>query len=864
MSIIQISKIQQRAGNLVDLPQLDEAEIGFASDAKRVFIGKTTSGLENIEVLTSYSDITFSQIDGAVGNLNISNTTVANGQVLAYDGTNWVNRGGDAGGLVDLGEIGNVQIDGGSVGYTIETDGLGNLSWTPKGTITAYIEDVSQANPGVITSTTENFLTSGQEVTITGAVGMIELNGGTYYANVLSSTTFSLYSDTSLTTPVDTSAFTDYAFSSVASTDTSNKRVTVGNSQVFSLNDPVRFTGNMDSATSLINTTSTYYVNALPTTTTIVLSDTIYANGVAGPEKPIGTTTGLTANVYGVGGRAVASIGGGGTSAAQGSNTSVQYNNSGVIDGDGDFVWDFSTNKTLTINGNANVGNLNATSSVVASRLISNVATGTTPIVVDSTTRVANLNVSYANVADNSVVGNLTTGNYFPALVSTSATGNKPLNVSGSYTFDTANAKFVAGNVEATYDVSGSTLTGGLTTAAQPNVTSLGTLTSLEVAGDITPDANVAYDLGNNTNRFRDLYLSGSSITLGFQDITSNATHTTFTNKVAADQFIGNVVGILSGDAGNISNVQGANVAGQVNFAATANTVAGANVSGTVALASVASTVSGAAQANITSLGTLSSLTVSGNVGAGNVNATGGVFTYVSGDGANLTSVPGQQITGEVDFAQVANSVAGANVSGQSANALVAGTVYTAAQPNITSTGTLTALTVSGLLDVLSGSIRADELTTGGVGNPGTITGNWTLAPGSKLESTYADLAEYYNGEEDYEPGTVVCFGGSKEIHISDVKGSRRVAGIVSTNPAYIMNQSQTGIPVAVALQGRVPCKVTGTCQKGDIMVSDGAGGATAWYHVATIMHPGMTLGKAIADKTNAELSIIEVAVGRL
>ena len=150
MSIIQISKIQQRAGNLVDLPQLDEAEIGFASDAKRVFIGKTTSGLENIEVLTSYSDITFSQIDGAVGNLNISNTTVANGQVLAYDGTNWVNRGGDAGGLVDLGEIGNVQIDGGSVGYTIETDGLGNLSWTPKGTITAYIEDVSQANPGVL------------------------------------------------------------------------------------------------------------------------------------------------------------------------------------------------------------------------------------------------------------------------------------------------------------------------------------------------------------------------------------------------------------------------------------------------------------------------------------------------------------------------------------------------------------------------------------------------------------------------------------------------------------------------------------------------------------------------------------------
>jgi len=903
MSIIQISKIQQRAGNLVDLPQLDEAEIGFASDAKRVFIGKTTSGLENIEVLTSYSDITFSQIDGAYGNLNISidANTAANsdGQVLAFDGTNWVNRGGDAGGLVDLGEISNVQIDGGSVGYTIETDGLGNLSWTPKGTITAYIEDVSQANPGVVTSSTENFLTSGQEVTITGAVGMTELNGGTYYANVLSSTTFSLYSDTSLTTPVDTSAFTDYAFSSVASTDTSNKRVTVGNSQVFSLNDPVRFTGNMDSATSLIDTTSTYYVNALPTGTTIVLSDTVYANGVAGPEKPIGTTTGLTANVYGVGGRAVASIGGGGTSAAQGSNTSVQYNNSGVIDGDGDFVWDFSSNKTLTITGNANISTNINTTNLNASRIFSNVATGTTPIVVDSTTRVANLNVDYANVADNSVVGNLTTGNYFPALVSTSATGNKPLNVSGSYTFDTANAKFVAGNVEATYDVSGSTLTGPLTTATQPNVTSLGTLTSLEVAGDITPDANVTYDLGNNTNRFRDLYLSGSSITLGFQEITSNATHTTFTNRVTADQFIGNVVGILSGDAGNISNVQGANVAGEVSFAATANAVAGGNVSGAVALATSATSANAVAGANV----------------------SGAVALATSATSAN--AVAGANVSGEVTFAATANAIAGANVSGQSANALVAGTVYTAAQPNITSVGTLSSLTVSanigagnvnatgkvfaptiegttvvtgtgGLsmpsggniagngsvnltgignisatgeinaIKLTGGEVQTSILTTGANTSAGTITGNWTLTSGSRLESTYADLAEYYKGEEAYEVGTVVCFGGTKEVHVSDVKGSRRVAGIVSTNPAYIMNQGCSGIPVAVALQGRVPCKVTDTCEKGDVMVSDGQGGATAWYHVATIMHPGMTLGKAIEDKTSKELSIIEVAVGRL
>ena len=80
MAIIQISKIQQRSGELVDLPQLDEAELGFASDAKRLFIGKEDPA-ENIEVLTSYSNISFSQLDGAKGNLDIDPDNVANGQV---------------------------------------------------------------------------------------------------------------------------------------------------------------------------------------------------------------------------------------------------------------------------------------------------------------------------------------------------------------------------------------------------------------------------------------------------------------------------------------------------------------------------------------------------------------------------------------------------------------------------------------------------------------------------------------------------------------------------------------------------------------------------------------------------------------
>ena len=83
----------------------------------------------------------------------------------------------------------------------------------------------------------------------------------------------------------------------------------------------------------------------------------------------------------------------------------------------------------------------------------------------------------------------------------------------------------------------------------------------------------------------------------------------------------------------------------------------------------------------------------SGTVTAPAFTANTGIFT---GNGSGLTALTGANVTGEVTFAATANAVAGANVSGQVANALVSGTVYTAAQPNITSVGTLTSVVVSG------------------------------------------------------------------------------------------------------------------------------------------------------------------------
>ena len=75
------------------------------------------------------------------------------------------------------------------------------------------------------------------------------------------------------------------------------------------------------------------------------------------------------------------------------------------------------------------------------------------------------------------------------------------------------------------------------------------------------------------------------------------------------------------------------------------------------------------------------------------------------------------------------------------------------------------------------------------------------------VDSTnYADLAEKYVGDKAYEPGTVVVFGGDEEITACTIKGDRKVAGVVSTNPAYLMNnelEGDTVLPLALTWQER-------------------------------------------------------------
>lgn len=143
----------------------------------------------------------------------------------------------------------------------------------------------------------------------------------------------------------------------------------------------------------------------------------------------------------------------------------------------------------------------------------------------------------------------------------------------------------------------------------------------------------------------------------------------------------------------------------------------------------------------------------------------------------------------------------------------------------------------------------------------GVITGNWSVASGSRLSATYADLAEYYEGDVDYDPGTVLVFGGDKEVTASTEMNDTRLAGVVTTHPAFVMNEEQTGIKVCVALAGRVPCKVIGRVKKGDMLTTSNTPGYAVKATTPTL---GAIIGKAIEDKDYGEAGVIQVAVGRM
>ena len=178
----------------------------------------------------------------------------------------------------------------------------------------------------------------------------------------------------------------------------------------------------------------------------------------------------------------------------------------------------------------------------------------------------------------------------------------------------------------------------------------------------------------------------------------------------------------------------------------------------------------------------------------------------------------------------------------------------------VTGATTLTSLGVTGsatFTSIASNIVPSGNLTY----NLGSASAWWNNIYGTAVHAQYADLAERFEADTEYGPGTVVELGGPAEITAAVEDLSENVFGVISTRAAYLMNSSagtnQTHPPIAV--QGRVPVKVTGRIRKGDRLVSAGNGIAragsrseiTAWN----------VIGRALENKLDDGEGIIEAVV---
>lgn len=253
-----------------------------------------------------------------------------------------------------------------------------------------------------------------------------------------------------------------------------------------------------------------------------------------------------------------------------------------------------------------------------------------------------------------------------------------------------------------------------------------------------------------------------------------------------------------------------------------------------------------------------------GNIIAANINA-GGVRQTTSATVPTIRTVGDQWYDSTTDtlfqFVTDGTSFFWVDITGQPLNVNIAAVQGTSL--SITGTGTVTgALTTNSTLTVNSGNNLTAIINGGssGVGNIGSAATTFNTVFAKASSAQYADLAEVYVADIEYEPGTVLIFGGTAEVTKSTQSHDTRVAGVVSTNPAYLMNSQTKG--VSVALTGRIPCWVKGPITKGDRLVASDVPGIAERLDIAQYQ-PGCIIGKSLESIDSSDVLLIEIAIGR-
>ncbi len=648
----------------------------------------------------------------------------------------------------NLGDVSNLTISGGNANFVLQTDGFGNLSWVEQ-----------TGGGGGVSVTVDDFTGNGVQTQFTLSVTPTDID----YTSVNYNGVLLLRTDYSLAGNVLTTSSAPANGSSLEVTILSSSSGGGGNGTPGGANTQVQF--NNDGAFEG-NVGFTYDL-----TTGTLTAPVLQGEGANIANIPGGNVTGqvnFAATANSVAGANVTGY----VALSTLANSAVSVNGANIV---GAVPYAIVANAVSGSNVTGEVSFAAVANSIDGSNVSGAVSYATTANSVAG----ANVSgaVSYAAIA-NSVAGANVSGAVSYATTANSVAG---ANVSGEVSF-AAVANSVAGaNVSgevglATYattansvaganvsgSVSSATTAGTVTTNAQPNITSVGTLSSLSVTGNVT-GGNIETSGTANVGTLS-VTTGGASIT-GLVNITGDIGVTGNFN-VSGNLNYQNVTDLVVGDpliylaANSVGDTEDIGIVGNYNdggYAHTglardhtdntwkffSNVQAEPTTSIDWANASYPSVKTGNLfSANITGTGWAN---ITGNVTAGNADLGNSVIAnYFIGSGANLTSIPGANVTGEVslatyattansvaaanisgtvnlaNFATAANSVAGANVTGQVSNSLVAGTVYTAAQPNITSVGTLTTLAVTA--NATAGNVYANSGTIGASLLTGTLT----------------------------------------------------------------------------------------------------------------------------------------------
>jgi len=895
-----VGNVTITGGNVGDVLQTDGAgglSFGNVANANYATYAGTvlTNAQPNITSVGNLSNLTVtgnatanffigngSQLTGIGDGTQISNGT-SNVRVLSANGAVSIGVNGNANILVanatgitvtraNLGNASNLTITGGINGYFLQTDGTGNLTWAAGGNVSGngvpggantqiqfndggsfggkagftFNRNTDLLNaPGAITA-----VGNVQGAWIKGDGGLLSnVAGGAFIANGNSNIQIATL-DGNATITVNNTTTTTFANNviNVAVAINTNSQI---NSAVANGTAPFTVVSQTKVANLNVDLLDGYSTATAATANTVAVRDSsgnLYANYLLGNGAFI---TGLdpasisngNANVRAFANANVTVSAAGNANVlvitGTGINIAGTLNATGVITGNGSGLTNVAaatagtvTNPaqpnitsvgaltSLTVSGNANIGNLSVTGTISN---VGNLSVNTLSVSDTITSQgniYANLSWVYANILVGTLnspaqpnitsVGNLTGLNLASnsnlnlfgttsAITGANLISANNANISNVLTVNTLNvttfnaSSLVNGNsnvriatdsnvsisvrgVSNIFVVSntGANISGTINATGNANTGNLGTTTLIATTGNITTVNSTTINSGLLQN-------GNSNIT-----ITSNGniamTAAGGTTELIITSTGVNISGTLNAtgnaNVGNISAAQGifTNVSGN---GSALTSLTGSNVTGQVGNALISGTVYTAAQPNITSVGTLTGLNVNGNITAANITANTGVFT---GNGSGLSAIAGANVTGTV-----------ANAT----HASTANTVTTAAQPNITSVGTLTSLTVSGNMTLSNVSLGGNLIPN--VGN----TYNLGNATNDFRDLRLSNTIFWSNTAYLESVGTFrFSAGGQANALVITAFTTTMNTGSLSINGVYVKTQSNTIASLGSAIEG--------------------------------------------------------------